>query len=423
MEKFLYLNNFRGFNKAFIGLQQINFFVGENSTGKTSVLRVIKVLSDPSFWLRDNFRTLGHEFGYFNEITDKDFFEIGICSKKNDSYTFNLLRFEEDDGLPEISTFRLVDRTSNFKAIKRGSNIKYHITTSGIESFLNGDIKFNFEQWIEFGDVVDVPFKSIRIDKHNSLPLLYNIHFYVTNHVKGNKRIPNYLFLQPFIWIAPIRTEPKRTYDNYQLIYNPDGTHTPYLLKSFLRQNKRSKARIHFETIINRFGIDSGLFEKIETVPLGKSKTSPFELNVILNNRPVKITNVGYGISQILPVIVEIIAVEAFVWLAIQQPEIHMHPKAQAAFGDLLYKSAVEDNKSFIIETHSDYTIDRYRIKKSSDKQNTNKPKSQVVFFHRNADGNCANNIEILSDGSYSDDQPKEFKEFFIKEQLALLKI
>ena len=37
----IYLHNFRGFNNTHIDLQDINFFVGENSTGKTSILKII----------------------------------------------------------------------------------------------------------------------------------------------------------------------------------------------------------------------------------------------------------------------------------------------------------------------------------------------------------------------------------------------
>ena len=46
----IYLNNFRGFKKSYLTLTDVNFLVGENSTGKTSILKLIKLLSDPRFW-------------------------------------------------------------------------------------------------------------------------------------------------------------------------------------------------------------------------------------------------------------------------------------------------------------------------------------------------------------------------------------
>ncbi len=52
----LYIDNFRGFDDTYIPLKEVNFFVGENSTGKTSILSLINLLYDYSFWLRPDFR-------------------------------------------------------------------------------------------------------------------------------------------------------------------------------------------------------------------------------------------------------------------------------------------------------------------------------------------------------------------------------
>ena len=45
-----------------------------------------------------------------------------------------------------------------------------------------------------------------------------------------------------------------------------------------------------------------------------------------------------------------------------QQPEVHLHPKAQAELVSLLCQLAIHEDKTFVIETHSDYMIDRMRI-------------------------------------------------------------
>ncbi len=96
-----------------------------------------------------------------------------------------------------------------------------------------------------------------------------------------------------------------------------------------------------------------------------------------------------------------------------------MHPKAQAALGDVFFHLATEDKKRFFVETHSDYIIDRFRLnlRRNPDA----KVNAQVLFFGRNAAGNYVKPIEILPNGEYADDQPKEFREFFIHEQLDLL--
>lgn len=78
----LYFDNFRGFTKTFLPLKNVNFFVGENSSGKTSVLKLIKILSDHRFWFTQEFNSDEAELGYYSEIAShtnktKKYFEIG----------------------------------------------------------------------------------------------------------------------------------------------------------------------------------------------------------------------------------------------------------------------------------------------------------------------------------------------------------
>ncbi|MNR43956.1 hypothetical protein D3C85_1626350 [compost metagenome] len=107
---------------------------------------------------------------------------------------------------------------------------------------------------------------------------------------------------------------------------------------------------------------------------------------------------------------------------AIQQPEVHLHPRAQAAFGSFLFNSTINDKNQFIVETHSDFTINRFRydLLKNKSKRKIN---SKVLFFERNEDGNSIVDIKIDSSGSYADDTPDSYRDFFIDEELKLLEI
>lgn len=55
MDKFIFLDNYRGFTDTLVPIKDVNFLVGENSTGKTSVLAILKLLSPPDFWLQNEF--------------------------------------------------------------------------------------------------------------------------------------------------------------------------------------------------------------------------------------------------------------------------------------------------------------------------------------------------------------------------------
>ena len=224
-------------------------------------------------------------------------------------------------------------------------------------------------------------------------------------------------FAQKLQWIAPIRSKPKRTYDGYKVDFSPEGDHIPYMIGKILKQ--KSLAKI-FNPFLEKFGKESGLFENIRVKRFGRETDAPFELDVVFGETPMRISNVGYGVSQALPIVVEFFLKPHNYWFAIQQPEVHLHPKAQAAFGDLIFTMANSEKKKFFIETHSDYMIDRFRLNYRK-KQSTPKIKSQVLFFERHKVGNKLSPIEINEKGNYSENQPEQFREFFIREELSLL--
>ena len=72
---------------------------------------------------------------------------------------------------------------------------------------------------------------------------------------------------------------------------------------------------------------------------------------------PVSHRDVGIGVSQVLPVLVSAYASKNKL-LAIEQPEIHLHPALQAELGDVFLESALGgDGNTFLIETHSEHLL------------------------------------------------------------------
>jgi len=89
--------------------------------------------------------------------------------------------------------------------------------------------------------------------------------------------------------------------------------------------------------------------------------TSEMGLQLRLVPSRVKIApgDTGVGISQLVPVISAALSAKSRTWL-VEQPELHLHPKAQATIGDLLIYAAVSargKGHRFIVETHSEHLI------------------------------------------------------------------
>lgn len=222
--------------------------------------------------------------------------------------------------------------------------------------------------------------------------------------------------IDKFSRFAPIRAKAKRYYEGIVHKYSSEGQHTPEIMNRIYRDCKQD-----IIDAINSFGRESSLYDEIQVKTLGKGQTVPFKMSVKYGDIVANIVNVGYGVSQVLPLVVDILIGKDTVF-SIQQPEVHLHPKAQAAFGQFIYESFFHSRNKFLIETHSDYTIDRFRLQLKKDNNGEIKPSSQVLFFERTLQGTKVTPIKILSDGKYGA-QPETFRHFFLEEELELLQI
>jgi predicted ATPase len=77
--------------------------------------------------------------------------------------------------------------------------------------------------------------------------------------------------------------------------------------------------------------------------------------------RETNLTDVGFGASQALPIIVESYYARPNSVILVEQPEIHLHPKAQSVMGDMFLDAAGKKDRKFIVETHSEYLLARIR--------------------------------------------------------------
>jgi hypothetical protein len=160
--------------------------------------------------------------------------------------------------------------------------------------------------------------------------------------------------------VAPIRTKPHRTYDPIRDVPGPEGEHVPMVLANLsLGSPERWNDLI---AQLRTFGKSAGLLEKVAVKRKGKKSSDPFQIHIGVGRFEFNIKDVGYGVSQALPILVDTILAARNSTLLLQQPEVHLHPRAQAELGSFLAAQASQKEKKFTIETHSDYLIDRIRM-------------------------------------------------------------
>jgi predicted ATPase len=171
--------------------------------------------------------------------------------------------------------------------------------------------------------------------------------------------------------------------------------------------------------MLTAFGVESGLFHGVAVNRFGGRPSAPFELRVGLATKTINLADVGYGVSQVLPLLVEASTAPRGRYLLLQQPEIHLHPRAQAALGTLFAQLAAENHCRLMVETHSDYLMDRIRQEIAAGK--IAPELVALLYLHREGLESKCHLIEMDNLGNLIN-PPDDYRTFFLEEGWRLLR-
>lgn len=115
------------------------------------------------------------------------------------------------------------------------------------------------------------------------------------------------------------------------------------------------------ETAVQDWLVYMGVAESVQTIDKGKLGHE-LKVTTSATDAPQDLTHVGVGVSQVLPILVMCLLANPDTTLIIEQPELHLHPKVQTLLADFFLSMAML-GKQCIIETHSEYIINRLRFR------------------------------------------------------------
>ena len=442
------IENFRCFgDQQTVPLAPLTLLVGPNSTGKTSFMALIRAMWDVAFRSQvPNFMEEPYNLGSFQDIAHRR----GDSSEQAVEFGAGF----------EHSSFRLGDHPISFSAVfenRAGTPFptKRTISHGGLafEVYLDTDGEHNLKFHWDGGSIHRQP-DSGHFRRYSDGAVLLPLAFafldsayedpptatieddeesVVVRRQVAREGLPDLEPLQQMVFefwdhdelqsrpfaSAPIRSRPRRTYDPVRVTQDPEGEYIPSYLASLSRRRPTEWHKI--KTALEEFGRGSGLFEEISVRSFGDTDGDPFQIMVRLpgdaSEMPLRnLVDVGYGVSQSLPVLTELLSDNAPSTYLLQQPEVHLHPTAQAALGGLFCHIAA-NGVQMVVETHSDYLLDRIRMDVRDGKGEPKlKPEDvSILYFERLGASVRIYPIWIDENGNVRD-APNSYGEFFMSE-------
>lgn len=425
----LYIRNFRAFKKESIELSKINLFFGPNNSGKSALLSAINLVSqtvqsgdiDAEVLLSGKFEDFGsyYDMVHGNETSEK--ISIGleadlivpvrylVPSKRGG----RLIRIEEErqKGYVEITLgyrkyrhevqliateFRMPEAGLMLRT--RRNILGRHVvdTTKGLDDL--GEVRLN-------------QILSVR----NLLPMMYPLRIVRIPGESSNKlrKMENFMRrfrdqLNSVEFLGPFRTNPERFYTLTGESPRNVGRHGERALEVLMQDEKRrGKEKKNLLPMVSQWMKDAEIARNVDIAAITDRYFEVYVQNYHTGEEE-NLADVGFGCSQIIPVLIAGFNVGKGGIFIIEEPEIHLHPKAQAELGGLfcgLYKRGIQ----LLIETHSEHMLLRMQ---SHIARGTIKAEDVNVFYIDPAGKGkrkMIHQIPVGEDGYFVEDWPKGF--------------
>ncbi|UCG01864.1 MAG: DUF3696 domain-containing protein [Candidatus Heimdallarchaeota archaeon] len=218
--------------------------------------------------------------------------------------------------------------------------------------------------------------------------------------------------LARILFLGPLRREPERYYFFSGNVPTDVGKKGDKTAESLFYSKDIQEA---VNKKLNELGIDY----HINVTPISGETKDIFSVRLLDQTlkTDVSISEVGFGFSQILPIIVQSYLSTDNI-ICIEQPEIHIHPRLQTELAQLFYERVKENKKlQYIIETHSEHII--LRFQKLIRKQQLKPSDISVIYVMKEKEGIICKQLKLDQKGDFIDPWPEGFFDEAFKERFG----
>ncbi len=371
---------------------------GTNSSGKTSILQLLLMLKQ-TVESPDRRRVL--HFGDERSLVDLGTFFDVIHAHRADapldmSLSWNLLDpLQIDDPEKKKRLFQI-------KSLSFSTSVGQQELTLGVESFAYefGDQRFGMSRrpGEEKYDLISEPYHAKRT-RGRGWPLPAPVKCYgfpdeAVGYYQNTGFLPDFVLafenlFSGITYLGPLREYPKRNYVWAGESPVDVGRRGELAVTALLASRSLGpvispgpyKRRRTVEQRVGEWLKDMRLIHSFALKPLAKNH-KVYELRVVVKagGSEVLITDVGFGVSQILPVLVLCYYVPKGSIILLEQPEIHLHPSVQADLADVLIDVVNNRNVQIIVESHSEHLLRRLQRRIAEEEL---APEKAALYFCR----------------------------------------
>ncbi|WP_454844713.1 DUF3696 domain-containing protein [Priestia megaterium] len=374
----------------------------------------------------------------FDEVNTEIYLNVELILKYNESNPNKLINSPFIDEFQVNGVLKKEQKQEDIFSlkIKNLEKKKYTIRVKNVKGFRKDEIVNATMESVamEFANIFpkSFTFEESDVDSEKGIPKSDDVIpgvFYTLQRLEG---IVRRLFTS-YKYIGPLREEPSRRYiyEDEMLEVGKKGENAAFI---YLTQQNMNISKHYF------YNMETDKFEIKDRIKLSEALGYWLDLmgikgfNTEINNDIIQlnlqnengaktnIADVGFGVSQLFPIILEGLRMPKGSTLLLEQPEIHLHPKLQMQMADYLL-SLAKSQKSMIVETHSEHIINRLVRRIVEDEDNELKKLVRIYFVEPSDDstGSSVKNVKIDENRGIVN-WPRDFFDQAANEQERIMK-